>query len=240
MEEYILCPLTSSQQAEWDTFVANHPQGHLLQSWSWGELKAGADWHPLRLALREKRAGKIVAAAQVLRRTALHLPPRLSHLVLQQHLTNSSRREKLRLLESLEQTRPASFLPPALITTRDSLPGSKTGWQVAPGRACGHDPQDALEDQAMFSSWASDPGLWEQQRTQPLPALCRQFWQTHNRQLWRHNRGEQRRLAHATKTMRLNCTCLLPTSKRRPVHRQGMPPRRLRLSEEPTMNLRYS
>lgn len=80
MEEYVFHPLASSQQIEWDTFVANNPQGHLLQSWSWGELKAGANWHPLRLVLREKRAGNIVAAAQVLRRTALHLPPRLGHL----------------------------------------------------------------------------------------------------------------------------------------------------------------
>ena len=80
MEAYILLPIQSSQQAEWDTFVANHPQGHLLQSWSWGELKAGPDWHPLRLGLRETQTGKIVAGAQVLRRTALHVPPRMGHL----------------------------------------------------------------------------------------------------------------------------------------------------------------
>jgi lipid II:glycine glycyltransferase (peptidoglycan interpeptide bridge formation enzyme) len=80
MEAYVLLPIQSSQQAEWDTFVANHPQGHLLQSWSWGELKAGPDWHPLRLALRETQTGKIVAGAQVLRRTALHVPLRLGHL----------------------------------------------------------------------------------------------------------------------------------------------------------------
>lgn len=80
MEAYVLLPMQSSQQAEWDSFVADHPQGHLLQSWNWGELKAGPDWHPLRLALRETQTGKIVAGAQVLRRTALHVPLRLGHL----------------------------------------------------------------------------------------------------------------------------------------------------------------
>lgn len=79
MEQYVLRSLPPSQQTEWDAFVTGHPQAHLLQSWSWGELKAGADWHPQRLALQSSE-GKIVAAAQVLRRTILHLPPRLGHL----------------------------------------------------------------------------------------------------------------------------------------------------------------
>jgi peptidoglycan pentaglycine glycine transferase (the first glycine) len=79
-EEYIFRALRSSQRAEWDAFVTGHPQGHFLQSWGWGELKAGADWQPLRLALQEKRAGKILAAAQVLRRTTAHIPSRLGHL----------------------------------------------------------------------------------------------------------------------------------------------------------------
>lgn len=82
-------------------------------------------------------------------------------LVLQQHLMNSSRREKLWLLENLEHACPSPFFAPALITAEDRLPGPKPRWQVAPGRASGHDPENALDDQAMFQSWASDPGLWE-------------------------------------------------------------------------------
>lgn len=80
VEQYVLRALSSSRQAEWDAFVDGHPQGHFLQSWGWGELKAGAHWHPLRLALLEQETGTMVAAAQVLRRTAVHLPPRLGHL----------------------------------------------------------------------------------------------------------------------------------------------------------------
>lgn len=79
-EQYILRPFPSSQRAEWDTFVAGHHHGHLLQSWGWGELKAGASWQPLRLALWDEQQGKIVAAAQILQRTIPHLSPRLGHL----------------------------------------------------------------------------------------------------------------------------------------------------------------
>lgn len=80
MESYVLRPLDSSRQAEWDAFVAGHLRGHLLQSWGWGELKTGANWRPLRLAFCRQSDGEMVAAAQVLRRTAFHLPARLGHL----------------------------------------------------------------------------------------------------------------------------------------------------------------
>jgi peptidoglycan pentaglycine glycine transferase (the first glycine) len=63
----------------WDEFVCQQ-DGHLLQSWGWGELKAAAGWHPLRLALWDRQAERIVAAAQVLCRGAPHLPLRLGHL----------------------------------------------------------------------------------------------------------------------------------------------------------------
>ena len=79
MEQYILRPFPSSRRAEWDAFVSEHCRGHLLQSWGWGELKANASWRPLRLALCEDN-GEILAAAQILRKTAPHLPPRLAHL----------------------------------------------------------------------------------------------------------------------------------------------------------------
>ncbi len=72
-----LVPVT--QREEWDSFVQAHPGGHLLQSWGWGELKAGYGWSPLRLALRDEEQ-RIVAVAQVLRRTAPHVPLRLGHL----------------------------------------------------------------------------------------------------------------------------------------------------------------
>lgn len=75
---YLLCPVRDS--AQWDAFVSSHPYGHVLQSWGWGELKASAGWHPLRLALYDERQKEVVAAAQVLQRARAFLPLRLGHL----------------------------------------------------------------------------------------------------------------------------------------------------------------
>ncbi|WP_322480983.1 lipid II:glycine glycyltransferase FemX [Thermogemmatispora sp.] len=68
-----------SERRIWDDFLEQH-DGHLLQSWGWGELKAEAGWRPLRLALCECSSGRIVAAAQVLCRGAARLPHWCGHL----------------------------------------------------------------------------------------------------------------------------------------------------------------
>lgn len=47
----------------WDEFVAAHPQGHILQTAGWGELKAAFGWKAERVALLEDgapRAGALV------------------------------------------------------------------------------------------------------------------------------------------------------------------------------------
>ena len=76
---YILRLVPSNYQREWDTFVNEHPNGHLLQSWGWGELKASAGWHSLRFGLWDEQE-EFVAAAQVLCRTAPHVPLRAGFL----------------------------------------------------------------------------------------------------------------------------------------------------------------
>ncbi len=53
----------------WDTYIANHPSGHLLQTWAWGELKARFGWRVERLALVENE--KIVSGAQILFRSVI-------------------------------------------------------------------------------------------------------------------------------------------------------------------------
>ncbi len=77
---YLLHSVLGEQRHQWDAFAAESPSGHLLQSWGWGELKASVGWYPLRLALWDTERQQIVAAAQVLCRTAAHFPLRFGHL----------------------------------------------------------------------------------------------------------------------------------------------------------------
>lgn len=79
-QQFILSAVQEEQREQWDDFVNAHASGHLLQSWSWGELKAGAGWHPQRFALLERERGQMVAAAQVLCRTLPHVPLRAGYL----------------------------------------------------------------------------------------------------------------------------------------------------------------
>ncbi|HEY4034062.1 MAG TPA: peptidoglycan bridge formation glycyltransferase FemA/FemB family protein [Ktedonobacteraceae bacterium] len=78
MNKLTLCVVPERQRSQWDKFVAEHSEGHLLQSWNWGELKAFSGWSPLRLGLWDGEC--MVAAAQVLRRTMSHVPLRLGHM----------------------------------------------------------------------------------------------------------------------------------------------------------------
>src|SRR5579859_2260307 len=80
LQRYTLRTIDTGQGELWDSFVNAHSQGHFLQSWGWGKLKASAGWHPLRVALWDTEREQIIAGAQVLRRTVAHIPPRLGHL----------------------------------------------------------------------------------------------------------------------------------------------------------------
>ncbi|MGB8346140.1 MAG: peptidoglycan bridge formation glycyltransferase FemA/FemB family protein [Ktedonobacteraceae bacterium] len=73
---YKLRPVAADQQPQWDRFVNDHPRGHFLQSWGWGDLKAGSGWHPLRLALWDESHGQMAAVAQVLCRGSAQIEGR--------------------------------------------------------------------------------------------------------------------------------------------------------------------
>jgi lipid II:glycine glycyltransferase (peptidoglycan interpeptide bridge formation enzyme) len=55
---------TLTDQATWTSSLLNLPDPHVLQSWTWGELKASQGWQCNRFAWRDD--GRVVAAAQVL------------------------------------------------------------------------------------------------------------------------------------------------------------------------------
>jgi peptidoglycan pentaglycine glycine transferase (the first glycine) len=50
---------------EWDRFVLSR-EGHLLQSWAWGEFKARFGWDVERLAVRDETGDQVNGVAQIL------------------------------------------------------------------------------------------------------------------------------------------------------------------------------
>ena len=50
----------------WDRLVSQDANGHLLQTWAWGDLKQAFGWTPWRIAIEQD--GTLVAGAQVLYR----------------------------------------------------------------------------------------------------------------------------------------------------------------------------
>ncbi len=54
------------QRRRWDSFVLAHPNGHLLQSYAWGEFKRRHQWPAMRLIITEPGSDKVLAGAQVL------------------------------------------------------------------------------------------------------------------------------------------------------------------------------
>jgi lipid II:glycine glycyltransferase (peptidoglycan interpeptide bridge formation enzyme) len=54
--------------AEWDGLLHSLPAAHLLQSWTWGELKSRFGWTPFRIAWTDP-SGTLSGAAQLLLRT---------------------------------------------------------------------------------------------------------------------------------------------------------------------------
>ena len=70
-----LTPIPSVAPGDWDRFVVGHPDAHVLQTSTWGALKAQFGWSDERVGLA--REGELVAGAQVLYR---RLPAGLGRL----------------------------------------------------------------------------------------------------------------------------------------------------------------
>ena len=57
----------TEEDAEWDAFVAAHPNGSILQTTAWAALKNKFNWKSQRVWMRQE--GKLVAGAQILFRS---------------------------------------------------------------------------------------------------------------------------------------------------------------------------
>ena len=58
--------IDKEEKERFNSFISNHPKGHAMQTWEWGEIKGRTGWRPWRLVLEAD--GNIVAAATVLER----------------------------------------------------------------------------------------------------------------------------------------------------------------------------
>lgn len=58
--------LDDGDRETFNDFIAQHPKGHILQSYEWGEVKASTGWKPHRLLLED--GGQVRGAVSVLER----------------------------------------------------------------------------------------------------------------------------------------------------------------------------
>ncbi|NMA69517.1 MAG: peptidoglycan bridge formation glycyltransferase FemA/FemB family protein [Desulfitobacterium sp.] len=63
---YITRLIEDKEKHLFDNFMDSHPEGHVLQTWGWGELKSKTGWQPWRLVL--EKDGEIVAGISILER----------------------------------------------------------------------------------------------------------------------------------------------------------------------------
>jgi lipid II:glycine glycyltransferase (peptidoglycan interpeptide bridge formation enzyme) len=54
------------QRRRWDNFVLSHPNGHLLQSYAWGDFKRRHQWPAMRVIITEPGSDQVLAGAQIL------------------------------------------------------------------------------------------------------------------------------------------------------------------------------
>jgi len=64
--QYTVKWLEKEDKAVFNAFISNHPKGHAMQLWEWGEIKGRTGWKPWRVVLESN--GEIFAAATILER----------------------------------------------------------------------------------------------------------------------------------------------------------------------------
>jgi lipid II:glycine glycyltransferase (peptidoglycan interpeptide bridge formation enzyme) len=70
--------LSPAYRAEWNAFVYQHPYGHLMQSFEWGDYKSQMNWQAIRLGLRQ--GANLVAGAQILLKSLPGLPVSVAYI----------------------------------------------------------------------------------------------------------------------------------------------------------------
>jgi peptidoglycan pentaglycine glycine transferase (the first glycine) len=78
MTEQVTTFSDENERKRWNTFVADSPWGHLLQSCEWGDFKAAQGWLVRRIGI--ERDGQIVAGAQLLFKPLPWLPLTIAYI----------------------------------------------------------------------------------------------------------------------------------------------------------------
>ena len=78
MTERVITLSSEPEHRRWNTFVADSPWGHLMQSCEWGDFKAAQGWQVQRIGI--ERDGQIVAGAQLLFKPLLWLPFTIAYI----------------------------------------------------------------------------------------------------------------------------------------------------------------
>jgi peptidoglycan pentaglycine glycine transferase (the first glycine) len=90
-----------TDRSQWDAALAALPQSHVLQTWEWGDFKGRWGWQPTRLLFEEE--GRLLAAAQVLRRQLPRTPLSVAYVPKGPALDYSDPSLLVQVLSALEQ-----------------------------------------------------------------------------------------------------------------------------------------
>lgn len=125
-------PRSVTGRAEWDRALAGLPARHALQTWDWGDFKSRWGWQPERLLW--ERAGRPLAAAQILRRPLPYTPWAMMYVPKGPALDYSDARLVGQVLEGLQafaRSRGAIFIKIDPDVVRGYGPGAGDDQPVA-------------------------------------------------------------------------------------------------------------
>ena len=102
MTERVITLSSETERRRWNTFVADSPWGHLMQSCEWGDFKAATGWQVRRMGV--ECDGQIVAGAQMLLQPLPWLPLTVAYIPRGPIVDLKDEGTAAKLLSALHQT----------------------------------------------------------------------------------------------------------------------------------------
>nr|PZN56600.1 MAG: hypothetical protein DIU68_05870 [Chloroflexota bacterium] len=116
----------------WDAFVSAQPGAHVLQLWSWGELKRAYGWDVERIAI--ERDGQMVAGAQLLFRPLPFGLGTMAYLPMGPYVSAGLEQELWRALDDSVRRRNGAFIKwePGIVASHNPADLQKLGYRPSP------------------------------------------------------------------------------------------------------------